>query len=156
MKQKMYVTSYVYVNIQWYTDVPQEYINIWDVDITQSLVKQYLLLSCLLKHFLGLRDVQHDRNISNIYVVSTVTYLRYAGGHPLRQQWRNRRCRCYGTALALCRAPLPRQWWCNKRCRCYGNRQIYSLPPSTVVTWRRFPLWRNTLHHCWLRQQATV
>jgi hypothetical protein len=42
-----------------------------------------------------------------------------------------------------------------ERCRCYGNGQVNSPPPSSAVTWQRFPLWHNTRHRCWLRQQAT-
>jgi hypothetical protein len=43
-----------------------------------------------------------------------------------------------------------------ERCRCYGNGQVNTRPlPSTTVTLQRFPLWHNTRHRCWLRQQAT-
>jgi hypothetical protein len=51
--------------------------------------------------------------------------------------------------------PLPHQRWRNKRCPCYGNGPVNTpLLPSTAVTWQRFPLWSNTRHRCWFRQQA--
>jgi hypothetical protein len=40
-------------------------------------------------------------------------------------------------------------------CCCSGGLVGAPLLPSTTVTWQRFPLWHNTRHCCWLRQQAT-
>jgi hypothetical protein len=40
--------------------------------------------------------------------------------------------------------------------RCRGGGRVGARPlPSAAVTWQRFPLWHNTRHRCWLRQQAT-
>jgi hypothetical protein len=42
------------------------------------------------------------------------------------------------------------------RCRCCGGGPVGApLLLFSAVTWHCFPLWHNTRHRCWLRQQAT-